>query len=139
MPTAKPFTYVVRFTIAPIWMQDGFTLSNDRALLMLAGAIGAGSADELQAKVLEAPSALEIARIQGYDAKHPRSGQVVRDIMAEHGEVGVVRNALIKARDLLSGVAFVATEGDTNDVLDRLRDALATIDARQGERVEIEA
>lgn len=139
MATAKPFTWIVRFTVAPLWVQDGFSISDERAIEMLAASIGFGSSSELQAKVLEAPSALHIARMQGYAPTDYRSGAVVRELLASVGEVGVLHNALIKARDLLNSVAFVATEGDTNGPLDRIRDALALIDARQGAAVEIEA
>jgi len=139
MPTAKPFSWVVRFTVAPLWVQDGFTIDNERALNMLAQAVGAGSADELQANVLEVPSALEIARMQGYGPKDSRGGAVVRELLAGVGEVGQIRSALIKARDLLDSVAFVQTDGDTREVLDRIGEAIALVDARQGAAVEIEA
>lgn len=137
MSTAKPFTWIVRFTVAPLWVQDGFSISDERALQMLANTIGFGSADELQAKVLEAPSALQIARMQGYAPEH--GGRVVRELLAGVGRTGVVHNALIRARDLLNSVAFVATEGDTSGPLERINEALALIDARQGEAVEVEA
>lgn len=138
MSKAQPFSWCVRFTVAPLWIQDGFTIDNDRALSMLAHAVGAGSADELQARVIEAPSALQIARMQGYGPQHPQSGRIVREILAGHGETGQVRRALIMALDLLDSVAFVANEGDTNAPIDAIHDALAIIDARQGEPVEIE-
>lgn len=139
MPKAKPFTWIVRFTVAPLWVQDGFTIDNERALGMLARAVGAGGADELSAQVLETPSVLEIVRMQGYGVKDPRGGNVARELLASVGETGQIRSALLKARALLDSVAFVQTEGDTNDALDRIRDALRLIDARQGEPVEIEA
>lgn len=138
MPTAKPFTWVVRFTVAPLWVQDGFTIDDERALGMLARAVGAGSADELQAKVLEAPSFLQVARMQGYGPSDSRSGKVVRQLRAQVGEIGQIRGALVKARDLLDSVAFVKEEGDTQAVLERLRDAIALIEPRRGEAVEIE-
>lgn len=120
-------------------VQDGFTISDERAVEMLARTVGFGSSEELRAQVLEAPSALQIARMQGYGPKDHRSGAVVRDLMAEHAKTGELRTALIRARDLIDGVAFVKNEGDSAPVLALLRDAIALLDARQGEPVEVEA
>ena len=126
-----PFSWVVRFTVAPIWVEDGFSLDDDRALSMLAKEIGYGSSEELQAKVLEAPSPLQIARKQGYAPDDFRSGAVVRELQKGHGERGRVRHALIRARDLLNSVAFVSKEGDTRAALEAIQGALDEVDARQ--------
>lgn len=138
MAQAKPFTWVVRFTIDPLWAQDGFTIGDDRALEMLAQAVGGARSDELSAQVLEAPSPLQLARIQGYNPKDPRSGKVVRDLIADAPHQGQLRGALLKAYQLLDSVAFVAREGDTAPVLESIKRALELIDTRQGEPVDIE-
>lgn len=98
MATAKPFTWTVRFTVAPIWIQDGFTISDERALSMLARTIGAGSADELQAVVLECPSPLQIVRMQGYGPKDDRGGPVLREIIAGASQTGHLRTAMLDPR-----------------------------------------
>jgi hypothetical protein len=139
MATAKPFSWTVRFTVAPIWIQDGYTICNERALQMLARSVGAGSADELQAVVLEAPSPLELARMQGYGPQHSHAAKVVRDIKAGHGDdLGAIRNALMKSRDLLSSVAFVTKEGDTSEILQDIERAIELLDPRLGAAVGIE-
>lgn len=139
MKTAQPFSWVVRFTVAPMWIQDGFTISDERAHSMLAQAVGGASNSELIAQVLEAPSALQIARMQGYGPQHPKGGHVVRRIIADTPNAGEVHRALIAARDLLYSVAFVANEGDTLAPLALIDTALAAINARQGDAVEIES
>lgn len=138
MATANPFSWVVRFTVAPLWVQDGFVLSDEVALDMLAQAIPTGFDTELQAKVLEAPEPLQLVELQGYDAQHPKRGDAVKVIEEGHGEVGLVQDALASARDLLDSVAFVSQEGDTAEVLNKLRRALSALDPRQGEAVPIE-
>lgn len=137
MPTAKPFSWVVRFTVAPLWVQDGFTISNDRALSMLARAVGGATGEELQAQVLESPSPLQIASMQGYTKHHPGAGRVVRELIGQAGH-GQVRKALIKARDILNSVAYVAKEGDTAEPLRSIHAALDSLDTRAGDPVEIE-
>lgn len=136
--TAKPFSWVVRFTVAPAWIQDGFTLTNERARDMLASEVSSAHGDEIEAVVLEAPSALQICRMQGYHAKHVESGKVVRGIIAATPNAGNIHRALIAARRLLDSVAFVADEGDTGPVIGLIDRALADIDARQGEDFYIE-
>lgn len=139
MPTtAKPFSWIVRLTVAPLWVADGFTLDDARAHLMLAGAVDCARGDELQAVVLEAPSPLHIANVQGYHGKHPGSGQIVRELIAGTPHTNSIRGALIAARNLLDSVAFVAKEGDTAPALEKIAAALQAIDTRQGEAVEVE-
>lgn len=139
MSTAKPFSWVVRFTVAPLWIQDGFSISDERAHSMLSSEVGYAHGFELGAEVLEAPSPLQIVRMQGYAKEDASGGVVVRELMEGAPRSGLLWNALIAARNLLDSVAFVAKEGDTEPVLAKIAEALAAINARQGERVEIEA
>lgn len=138
MAKAKPFTWVVRYTVAPLWVQDGFALCNERALAMLAHEIGAGTHDELQAQILEAPSPLHIVRMQGYAKSDARGGAVAKELVDGAAGSGVLREALIAARDLLDSVAFVSTEGDTVTPLAKINAALDAIEPRRGDAVEIE-
>lgn len=65
----KPLKWVVEFSVSPIWVEDGFDLTNERALEMLANDLQyAYGETELGAKVLKAPSSILIKRIQGYEA-----------------------------------------------------------------------
>jgi hypothetical protein len=137
--TAKPFTWIVSFTVAPIWVQDGFTIGDLRAFQMLGNVLSQATHDELQAQVLEAPSSLQLARMQGNDKNDPRSGKVVCELDAQVKQTGQLHSALVRARDLIDSVAYVKTEGDKEPVLQQLDEALALIDPRQGKPVDIEA
>jgi hypothetical protein len=68
----KRFTWTVQFTVNPVWVADGFDLTDERALDMLANDLSyANIGTELDAKVLTAPDPDEIAMEQGYrDAAH---------------------------------------------------------------------
>ena len=125
---AKPFTWVVQFTVDPIWVANGFAISDARALDMLAGACSyATIGTELSAKVLHAPSALRIAREQGYSKDDYRSGPVVRELIAGAPNSGNLHRALIAARKLLDSVAFVAVAGDTAKPLALIDSALTDL------------
>lgn len=139
MTTAKPFSWIVRFTVAPVWVQDGFSLCDTRAFDMLANELPYANTEELQAAVLEAPSPLAIARMQGYSPKDGKSGELVRELRDGVGpECNGVRNALMAARKLLDSVAFVSQPGDTEKVLAMIDSALDSINTRRGDAVEIE-
>lgn len=139
MATAKPFSWVVRFTVAPTWIQDGFTLSDERALAMLALEVGGAYGNELSAQILEAPSPLQIARMQGYTKEDKRAADVVRGLKKEAPDAGQIYAALIAARRLIDSVAFVAQPGDSEPVVAAIDAALALIDPRQGDAFPIEA
>lgn len=63
----KPFTWIVRMDVDPVWIADGGTISDLDALDMLAARFGwADCNSELQACVLAAPSHARIAEQQGY-------------------------------------------------------------------------
>jgi hypothetical protein len=136
---SRPFSWVVRFTVDPTWVADGFCMTDERALSMLASEVSGAHGSELSAQVLHAPSALQIVRMQGYEKTDPRSRREIDALIESTPAAGVVHNALIAARDLLDSVAFVAKDGDTSPVLEKLKVALEAIDARQGEAVEVAA
>lgn len=138
MNKIKPYTWIVRFDVAPEWVADGFNLTDERALLLLAGDLRhADSSFELAARVLAAPAPLRIAREQGYGPKHNGAGGAVAEIMsgAPHAYSDVrkcsdvtVDNAISAAIDLLNSVAFVRDENDnTGAILAKLRDARALL------------
>ncbi len=135
----KPFTWLVRFDIAPEWVGDGFNLTDERALEMLGRDLdGACMSTELAARVISAPSALRIVREQGYAPKTSGAGEAVAAVIAgaPHAYAGSetiggdvrVDSALIDAISLLEKVAFVQHENDnTGVVLSKLREALALV------------
>lgn len=128
--TSKNFTWIVRFDVAPLWVADGFALSDERALSMLASDLCHADMNEIAATVIAGPSALVIAREQGY-TKH-NSGKIVRDLLAgapnAHPSKSIVSKALFHALTLIDSVAFVKDESDnTQEVISELRAALALI------------
>ncbi|MFT0546956.1 hypothetical protein ACMHYO_11510 [Allopusillimonas ginsengisoli] len=129
----KPYSWIVRFDVAPEWVADGFNLTDERALEMLAETLPyANMSYELAARVLAAPSALRIVREQGYTKAHPQAGKEVAgvldgapyayDDMKKRSDAVTLDKAISDAITLLDSVAFVRDENDnTADVLSRLR------------------
>ena len=59
--------WTVEFEVDTVWVADGFDLTDDRALDMLAHDLShANIGLELGAKVIKAPKARDIRRLQGY-------------------------------------------------------------------------
>jgi hypothetical protein len=62
------FKWTVEFEVDEVWVADGFSLSNLRALEMLASDLDyADMTTELSAKVIKAPPLDRILKAQGYD------------------------------------------------------------------------
>ena len=61
----KTLKWTVEFTVDASWVRDGFDLTNERAKDMLAGDLTLAHDSELAAKVLSAPDAEIIKRLQG--------------------------------------------------------------------------
>lgn len=130
-----PFTWIVRLDVAPMWVADGFNLSDQRALEMLGKTLGyANMSTELAARVLSAPPALRIAREMGYGPKHHQAKSEIETIKADasHAYVNLkgkfdgmtLDKAIADAIALLDSVAFVRDEkDDTAMVLSKLREA----------------
>src|ERR1700756_4447232 len=97
----KQYTWIVQMQVASEWVADGFALTDERALRMLASDCDfADMSTELSAKVIASPSPLKIAREQGYGPKHAHAGEVVREIRAGTPLSGALDKALIDAIDL---------------------------------------
>ncbi len=64
----KFYKWTVEFQVADVWVEDGFDLTNERALNMLAEDLSmAEIGHELKAKVIKAPSKKAIRKEQGYN------------------------------------------------------------------------
>lgn len=139
MSKQRPFTWTVVFSVAPLWVADGFALTDERALQMAAEYLPhADVENELTAKVIHAPSAADIATVQGYQNRTTEHGRQAALIRQATPHIGDVHAALIEAQTLLDSVAFVSVEGDTGPVLRKIRKALKLIDARQGRLMEVD-
>ena len=66
------FKWTVEFTVDETWVADGFDLTDERAHAMLNEDLRFAHSHELKAKVIKAPTALEVAKAQGF--KDPVSG-----------------------------------------------------------------
>jgi hypothetical protein len=62
----KTFKWVVEFEVAESWVEDGFDLTQDRAMEIIANALPFANDDEIKALVLKAPEAKLIRTTQGY-------------------------------------------------------------------------
>lgn len=119
----QPFTYIVRFDIAPAWTADGFVMDDEAANNMLSETLGyACSVTELAAKVLVSPEVSRIADAQGY-----KSGEIEDEVKANsplaYSDSSVL-TTIIEAIELIDSVAFVREETDNSgDVLAKLRNA----------------
>lgn len=65
-PGEKRYKWTVEFEVDAVWVADGFDMTDERALDMLAHDLGYATSDELGAKVKKAPSRAAILREQGY-------------------------------------------------------------------------
>lgn len=64
----KKFKWTVEFEVAEAWVEDGFDLTDERALDMLSNDLRwANIGTELGAKVIKAPSPKVIRKVQGYE------------------------------------------------------------------------
>ena len=62
----KTFKWVVQFEVTENWVEDGFTISEKRALNMLANALPYAYGSELEVKIIKAPDEKLIRKTQGY-------------------------------------------------------------------------
>lgn len=136
--TAAPFSWTVRFTVDPLWVADGFTLSDERALHMLAKEIGGGSSEELQASVLVSPLPADLVRMQGYVKGTQNYRHEIKELREGTPDAKRLRLALLAAHGLLDSVAFVNNPGDTNAVLSLLQAALDLTNPRRGSAVMVD-
>lgn len=67
MEKQKFYKWTVEFSVDASWVADGFDLTDERALDMLANDLSyADAGQELKAKVIKSPSAKAIRKEQGY-------------------------------------------------------------------------
>ena len=62
----KTFKWVVQFEVTENWVEDGFDISETRALNMLANALPYAYGSELSAKIVKSPDEKRIRKTQGY-------------------------------------------------------------------------
>ncbi|WP_241187963.1 hypothetical protein, partial [Citrobacter freundii] len=79
MSNVKPYSWVVRFDVAPQWVADGFIMTDTTALEMLSDVINYANDHELAALVISAPDAERISEEQGYLASN--NAELMRQVL----------------------------------------------------------
>ena len=62
----KTFKWVVEFEVTENWVEDGFNITDRKAMSMMEEALPFASGAEFSAKVIQAPDAKLIRKTQGY-------------------------------------------------------------------------
>jgi hypothetical protein len=62
----KTFKWVVEFEVTENWVEDGFNITDRKAMSMMEEALPFASGAEFSAKVIQAPDAKLICKTQGY-------------------------------------------------------------------------
>lgn len=134
MKEVKPFSWVVRFDVAPIWVADGFVMNDTSTLEMLARELGWADVNtELAAAIISAPDAHDILHEQGYQKTNAEElAEIVEGSPFAYQKTeysSALKLALMNAIALLDSVAFVRDENDnTAAVLEQLRGVLGLVD-----------
>lgn len=122
MSTVKPFSWIVRFDVAPLWVADGFIMTDAIALDMISGVVDCANQFELSASVISAPAAERIAEEQGYlPSNHPEQlCVVINDSPRAYAEASVVNS-------LNDAIAALENTQNNKNVLKNLRSSLALL------------
>lgn len=78
----QPFTWIVRFDVAPEWVADGFSLCDERALEMLSRETSGCMSTELAARVIAAPAPGRIVAEQGYPKQGARTAAEIQSLVS---------------------------------------------------------
>lgn len=130
----KPYTFIVRLDVAPLWMADGFCMTDADALEMLAKMLPYACQDtELAAQVLVAPDLARITKEQGFDVYSPQNEHEHRDHLRERSPVaydekdGIVP-VLTRLQGMFERQGLPGIAGDLGAVIDKLTGADAISD-----------
>lgn len=131
----RPFTWIVRFDVHPMWVADGGTISDLDALDMLSTRFGSACMNnELAACVLAGPGASRIAHQQGLDSLteyHVRERAIVAGNLALEAPIAYdqSRHSLLKVLRVLREIAPNDVSAGLNEVIRALtgRDAIGDI------------
>lgn len=77
-PSSPWFTWIASFSVHKTWVEDGFDLTSERALDMLAHGLTYAYDHELKATAIAAPNADRVAKTQGYTNAADRAARTVR-------------------------------------------------------------
>lgn len=122
MSNVKPYSWVVRFDVAPQWVADGFIMTDTTALEMLSDVINYANDHELAALVISAPDAERISEEQGYLASN--NAELMRQVLIGSPQAyakASVSNTLLKA------ITALEQTQDNKQVVKELHSSLALL------------
>ena len=79
--------WTVQFAVDESWVADGFDLTDERAREMLNNDLSVAYTSELGAKILKAPPAVRVAKLQGYRGKQLDEGIKTVNRIREEGRL----------------------------------------------------
>ena len=122
MSNVKPYSWVVRFDVAPQWVADGFIMTDTTALEMLSDVINYANDHELAALVISAPDAERISEEQGYLASN--NAELMRQVLI--GSPQAYAKASV-ANTLLKAITALEQTQDNKQVVKELHSSLSLI------------
>lgn len=110
----RKFKWMVQFEVDEIWVADGFQMTDQRALNMLAHDLDYANMDtELHARVVAGPELLDVAKAQGYKNDQTVGKTHVAGLL-EHDDdnpLEGIRRVLMHAYRQIDSVAFYFKRG----------------------------
>ncbi|MBC2622112.1 hypothetical protein [Citrobacter cronae] len=126
MSNVKPYSWVVRFDVAPQWVADGFIMTDTTALEMLSDVINYANDHELAASVISAPGAERITEEQGYLPSN--NAELMRQVLTGSPQAyakASVENTLLKA------IAALEQTQDNKQIVKELHSSLALLTGKK--------
>ncbi|OBU10585.1 hypothetical protein [Morganella psychrotolerans] len=137
MSQIKPFSWLIRLDVAPLWVADGFCMNNQTALDMLANQLPyADMSFELGAAVIAGPDPLRIVNENDWEANPSEEAKIRTESPHAYPENETQGTDLIST--LTDAIAFIegaepgaANYANKNAIISRLRSALALVDGSE--------
>lgn len=130
MSQVKPFSWLIRVDVAPIWVADGFCMNNQAALDMLANQLPyADMSFELGAAVIAGPDPRRIINENGWDTNPSEEAKIRAESPLAYPENEKQGTDLIST--LTDAIAMIENDLPADKkaaVLSRLHHALALVD-----------
>lgn len=138
----KPYTFIVRLDVAPLWMADGFCMTDADALEMLAKMLPHACQDtELAAQVLVAPDVGRISKEQGFGVytserqQHDHHDQLRERSPVAYDEKDGIVPVLTRLQGMFERQGLPGFAGDLGAIIDKLTgvDAISDIEWQEAE------
>ncbi|MEI9747420.1 MULTISPECIES: hypothetical protein [Morganellaceae] len=137
MSQIKPFSWLIRLDVAPLWVADGFCMNNQTALDMLANQLPyADMSFELGAAVIAGPDPRRIVNENGWESNQAEEVKIRAESPFAYPENENQGTDLVST--LTDAIAYIdsveagsAGHTDKSAVIARLRSALALVDSSE--------